>query len=132
RVLRTALKCLLSLVLCLNGFFVPVAMARHAGGVHAVSEVAAEAPPCHAEIAVTSHDQPSAPKSVHAHGDKSASGKHGLSCCATGHCGCALSAAVLAVPSLMTPYAAAARRIDAASIEFATSRFAVPLRPPIA
>ncbi|HSX61299.1 MAG TPA: CopL family metal-binding regulatory protein, partial [Tahibacter sp.] len=70
---RLAVRLLLALVLCLNGFLAPVAMAAHADA--AAVEAAAAQPPCHGDEAANAADEAG-------HADSG-------SCCQPGHCLCA-------------------------------------------
>jgi hypothetical protein len=115
---RFAVRLLLALVLCLNGFFAPVAMAVHADPATAVAQ---KAPPCHGDEAPV--DSASA---GHA-------GQDGLpSCCKPGHCMCAC------VFSVSLPFAAGTGPVGRSqevplprSVVLPPARDAVPLRPPI-
>lgn len=122
-VLRTALKILLAVVLCLNGFLVPVAMAAP---VPADAQMQAEAAvPCHgdaADTALAKQARQGAPDSP-AHPD----------CCKRGHCLCAvlfsLQVPEVGLPAL-APQAGAVGGRD--GVDYASLRSAVALRPPIA
>lgn len=121
--LRTALKILLAFVLCLNGFLAPVAMAAPQP-VDAPMQAEAAAP-CHGDAAAdatlakqTQQGTPDAP----AHPD----------CCKRGHCLCAVLFS-LQVPEVglpaPAPQAGTVARRD--SVDYASLRSAVALRPPI-
>lgn len=123
---RIALKCLLALTLCLNGFGVPSAMA------HAVTPGSAAAPassvhPCHegmSDAAATDRSNPDQPSG--ARGD-------GRACCANGQCfcGCIVSA-VFDVP-LLAPalHVLSERTLAVDEPGFPQARSGVLQRPPI-
>jgi hypothetical protein len=123
-VLRTAVTLLLALLLCLNGFLAPVAMAAH--DVMTDADVTVEAP-CHGmdEVAAPSAGVDTA---------GTASGAAHPSCCKPGHCLCAC---VFSLHLADSAFAAPASGRDAdlafppAAALFA-ARLPVPLRPPIA
>lgn len=135
--LRLAVRLLLACVLCLNGFFAPVAMAHH-GGVPAAAQSADHEGSCHESEAgdVSGHPVSEQPVSEYA-GSKHLApaadhgGKHG-NCCKHGQClcGCLLAANVPA-NDLSAPYAADSRTALPIALHVATVRYAVPLRPPI-
>jgi hypothetical protein len=123
-VLRTAVTLLLALMLCLNGFLAPVAMAAHDAMTDA--GITDEAP-CHGM------DETADPSA----GDDDSSAEFGTahpSCCKPGHCLCAC------VFSLHLPDSAFAGPASGrdADLAFSTAgalraaRLPVPLRPPIA
>lgn len=122
--LRTALKILLAVVLCLNGFLAPVAMAAQGA---ADAQVQAEAaPPCHGDAVATTDT------SSQAQQDGPDSPSH-PDCCKRGHCLCAALFS-LQVPEVGLP--ALAPRTDGVArrdgVDYASLRSAVALRPPIA
>lgn len=126
--LRLAVRLLLALMLCLNGFLAPVAMAAHADMTAAHADVAEttaavteKAPPCHGD-AIAADAAPAD------HGDHGAT----PSCCKPGHCVCAC------VFSLNLPFAVSgtlAGRSQSVplprAIAMQSARSTVPLRPPI-
>lgn len=125
--LRLAVRLVLALVLCLNGFFAPVAMAHHAVGMaQAAAEQAAEhGSSCHESDADTA-DLAASTVQPADHG-----GKHD-SCCKQGEClcGCILAANVPA--SFVASVAPADTRTALPlALHVADSRYSVPLRPPI-
>lgn len=122
--LRTALKILLAVVLCLNGFLAPVAMAA-AGHADAPTQAEAAAP-CHGDAAADTalarqaqQDTPDSPS----HPD----------CCKRGHCLCAvlfsLQVPEVGLPALVPQSDSVAGRDG---VDYASLRSAVALRPPIA
>ena len=121
--LRLAVNLLLACVLCLNGFFAPVAMAHH-GGMPAATEQASEGS-CHESDAGDIADHQAAAVEH--------DGKHDASCCKHGQClcGCILAANV-PVDLLSASYAADTRTALPVALHVATVRYAVALRPPIA
>jgi hypothetical protein len=119
--LRLAVRLLLALLLCLNGFLAPVAMAAHADVADTAAAAAEKAPPCHGDASAAD----AAPAD---HGDHGAA----PSCCKPGHCVCAC------VFSLNLPFAVSgtlAGRSQSVplpdAIAMQSARAAVPLRPPI-
>jgi hypothetical protein len=119
-------KCLLALMLCLNGFGIPSAMA-HSGVPDSGKASAASAAPCHeaqAGAAGTGHSDP----------DRHSRGKNDSSCCADGQCfcGCIVSA-VLAIPTLprMT-HAVSDQLLPTGMVDFPMAQCSVLQRPPIA
>lgn len=125
--LRTAVTLLLALVLCLNGFLAPVAMAAH--DAMSDADLTAEAP-CHGMDEVT---EPSTGADT---ADTSGveSGTAHPSCCKPGHCLCACVFSLhLADSAFSAP--ASARDADLAfptTAALHAARLPVPLRPPIA
>lgn len=113
---RIAVHCLLALLLCLNGFLAPFAMAGHA---QMQADETAQSAPC--------HGGDSAPE------DDSSPRKHdGTGCCKPGHCACAQTvAAPQSVPSFI-PVAAASRIAVVMTNARSDAPHAVALRPPIA
>lgn len=120
--LRTAVTLLLALLLCLNGFLAPVAMAAHDAMTNA--DLATEAT-CHGMDEVTT---PSAGA------DTAESDTAQPSCCKPGHCLCAC---VFSLHLLDYAFAGPAPGRDA-DLAFPTAaalraaRLPVALRPPIA
>lgn len=115
---RLAVRLLLALVLCLNGFLAPVAMAAHADSTTVAAQ---KAPPCHGDDAAgtTATD----------HADRD-----GVpSCCTPGHCVCAC------VFSVSLPFGAGTGFVAGRSqtvplpraVALPPARDSVPLRPPI-
>lgn len=122
--LRTAVTVLLALVLCLNGFLAPVAMAAHDAMTDANITAAA---PCHG----MDEDNGSS-----ASGDNAGTGSDSAhpSCCKPGHCVCACVFS-LYLPDRIVAGPASGRDADPAFPPAAALRAAqlpVPLRPPIA
>ena len=121
---RFAVRLLLALVLCLNGFLAPVAMAAHADMTAAVTD---KAPPCHGDAAATDTTRA-------AHADSATNDHDSVpSCCKPGHCVCAC------VFSLHVPFAPAGVFAGSSetvplsqAVAMRPARDAVPLRPPIA
>jgi len=116
-VLRIAVHCLLALVLCMNGFLAPLAMAAH--GDEALHAPDATQPSCHGmdESATPGDDEAPPP----------------TDCCRPGHCLCAC---LVSAPRLDGPPPLfLTRRGDALAPPAAQVRIAarhpVPLRPPI-
>lgn len=130
--LRLAVRLLLACVLCLNGFFAPVAMAHH-GGVPAAAQSADHEGSCHESEAGDVSEQPVSEYAGSKHLAPAADhgGKHG-NCCKHGQClcGCLLAANVPA-NGLSAPYAADSRTALPIALHVATVRYAVALRPPI-
>lgn len=127
---RIALKCLLALALCLNGFGMPSAMA-HSGGPVDGKAPAGSAAPCHE---MQQGIGGAASSESMAHRGQQPQGKNDSSCCANGQCfcGCIVSA-VLAVP--MLPYlthAAPDHLLPADIADFPLAQSSVLQRPPIA
>ncbi len=121
--LRTAVTLLLALVLCLNGFLAPVAMAAHEAMADAA--MATEAP-CHGM------DDAADP----AAGDRSGADSDTThpSCCKPGHCLCACVFS-LHLPGSAFAGPASRRGADLAfppAAALHTARVPVLLRPPIA
>lgn len=122
--LRTALKLLLAVVLCLNGFLTPVAMAAQMPVAAAQSEAVA---PCHgdaaADAATPAGQTRQATGETPSHPD----------CCKRGHCLCAALFS-LQVPETALPALAPQTqlRTGPGSVHYASLGSAVPLRPPIA
>lgn len=117
--LRTAVHCLLALLLCLNGFLAPLAMASHTEAMMAMQQ----SPPCHGDMP---HDgdgnelaQPDQAKT------------HDAACCKPGHCACAQAAA--ATPAMLDcfSFAPADHLGPAAAQARRDAPLAVALRPPI-
>lgn len=111
---RLAVRLLLALVLCLNGFFAPVAMAVH--GEAAAAETAA---PCHGDAA----------ESVVGENHDTADS---TGCCTPGHCACACVFAS-SLPTAPRDGGLVHRgplpHLRDAAVRSARER--VPLRPPI-
>lgn len=110
---RIAVHCLLALLLCLNGFLAPFAMAGHAQ---------------------MQADETAQPASCHdsASEDDSAARKHdGNGCCKPGHCACAQTAATPQAAAGIVPAAAASRILVAMASARSDAPSAVALRPPI-
>lgn len=132
RVLRTATNILLAIVLCLNGFLMPVAMAQHHVASEKASAVVADAP-CHGDAAVP--DMATGDMSGHAqHGEKAPPSKHSTpSCCTHGQCacGCLLSASAAPVMGVNVQPQREAKGRDFSHTHLTASRYTVPLRPPI-
>lgn len=121
--LRLAVRLLLACVLCLNGFFAPVAMAHH-GGVPAATQGTDHDGSCHESDTGDVSEHLAAPAD---HG-----GKHSDTCCKHGQCLCGcLLAANVAANDLSAPYAADTRAALPIALHVATVRYAVALRPPI-
>jgi len=124
-VLRFAVRLLLTLVLCLNGFLAPVAMAAHADMANATAEKAAiaqKAPPCHGDD--TSADAATPDRSGH---DTSPS------CCKPGHCVCACVFSLSLPLNAIGLSAAGSQSVPLPhAVALRPARTAVPLRPPIA
>ncbi|MBL8298095.1 MAG: CopL family metal-binding regulatory protein [Rhodanobacteraceae bacterium] len=132
--LRTALTYLLAVMLSLNGFLVPVAMARHQAMESPSAAEVTQAPhtACHGEAtipvdsgATTSHEA-QAP-------DQSAT-PHGPSCCTKAHCVCGCFFAT-ALTSLATGPVFGMQfdhLTELSTPQHASTRHTVPLRPPIA
>lgn len=130
--LRTATNILLAIVLCLNGFLMPVAMAQHHVASEKASAVVADAP-CHGDAAVP--DMATGDMSGHAqHGEKAPPSKHSTpSCCTHGQCacGCLLSASAAPVMGVNVQPQREAKGRDFSHTHLTASRYTVPLRPPI-
>jgi hypothetical protein len=116
---RLAVRLLLALVLCLNGFLAPVAMAAHADSANVAAK---QAPPCHGDdaaagtIATDRADHDGVP-----------------SCCTPGHCVCACVFSV-SLPFGADPGSAAGRSQKVPlprAVALPPARDSVPLRPPI-
>jgi len=133
RVLRTATHLLLAIVLCLNGFLMPVAMAQHHVAAQKAPAVVADAP-CHGDAVV--HDGAMDNASEHAqHGGKAPASKHSTpSCCTHGQCacGCLLSASAAPITGVTVPPHRDLKGRDFSCAHLAAARYTVPLRPPIA
>lgn len=111
---RFAVRLLLALVLCLNGFFAPVAVAMH--GKAAAAETAA---PCHGDDTGAATGEP--------HDAADPSG-----CCTPGHCACACvfaSSLPIAARDSGLIHRDPAPRLREVAVRTAHER--VPLRPPI-
>jgi hypothetical protein len=123
-VLRTAVTLLLALLLCLNGFLAPVAMAAH--GAMTDADITAEAP-CHGM-------DETADQSAGTDTASTESGTAHPSCCKPGHCLCACVFSLhLADSAFAGP--ASGRNAELAfppAAALCAARLPVPLRPPIA
>lgn len=117
--LRTSVNCLLALLLCLNGFLAPLAMASHSQAMVAMQQSA----PCHGDM----------PQ----HGDAGAATQsdrttmHDTDCCKPGHCACAQAAATTPATLDCLSFAPADRLGPAAVHARRDVPLAVGLRPPI-
>lgn len=113
---RIAVHCLLALLLCLNGFLAPFAMAGHA---ELAADATAQSAPCHGDGGASGHD--SDPR------------KHdGTGCCKPGHCACAQTAAAPQAVAGIVPVVAASRILVTMASARGDAPRAVALRPPIA
>lgn len=117
-VLRLAVRLLLALTLCLNGFLAPVAMAAHADPAAAAAQ---KTPPCHGDgdAAATAAER----------------GDHGVpSCCKPGHCMCACVFSVsLPFGGIASTFAGRSQEVPLPpAVALPPARDSVPLRPPIA
>lgn len=122
--LRIAVTVLLALVLCLNGFLAPVAMAAHDAMTDA--NIAAAAP-CHG---MDEGNGPSADGDIAGTGSDTAH----PSCCKPGHCVCACVFS-LHPPDRVFAGPASGRNADPVfppEAALSAARLPVPLRPPIA
>lgn len=121
--LRTALTLLLALVLCLNGFLAPGAMAAHADMTDAEMTIGA---PCHGMDEAVD---------LSAAGDLAGTGSDTdhPSCCKPGHCLCACVFS-LHLPGSVAAAPASGRDADLAfpsAAALRAARLPVALRPPI-
>lgn len=113
---RIAVHCLLALLLCLNGFLAPFAMAGHA---QLSADETTRAAPCHGGDGAADHD--TTPR------------KHdGSGCCKPGHCACAQTAAAPQAVVSLIPVTAASRIVVTRVSARSDAPHAVALRPPIA
>lgn len=117
--LRTAVHCLLALLLCLNGFLAPLAMASHTQAAMSTQQT----PPCHGDM------PPDGDGSATAQADPTTT--HDADCCKPGHCACAQAAAATPAPLDCFRFAAADRLAPAALSARRDAPLAVALRPPI-
>ena len=122
--LRFAVRLVIALALCLNGF--PVAMA-HGDGMPMPAAAAADdgGAPCHETDMDTDAGNAAQPAD---HG-----GKHGGDCCKHGRCVCSCALAA----TVPTPVSSAAAPVDTRTAlpvahDVPPARYAVALRPPIA
>lgn len=127
-VLRIAVRLLLALLLCLNGFLAPVAMAAMPDAAVATAETAAAADTamhCHGDDAAAA---PAAPAGDGGHDHA----KH-PSCCKPGHCACACAFSLNLSDHAPAGDAARGRREQPLprSVPLPALRDGVPLRPPI-
>lgn len=112
---RIAVHCLLALLLCLNGFLAPFAMAGHAS---VTTDEITQSAPCHGDAAAPGAD--STPR------------KHdGGHCCKPGQCACAQTVAAPQTSVAVTPPAAASRIVVPTAGPRSDAPRAVALRPPI-
>lgn len=122
--LRTAVTLLLALVLCLNGFLAPVAMAAHADMTDVDMAIAA---PCHGMDEAVD---------LSAAGDTDGTGSDTVhpSCCKPGHCLCACVFSLHLAGSAFTGPASGRDAVVAIlpATALRAARLPVALRPPIA
>jgi len=127
-VLRIAVRLLLALLLCLNGFVAPVAMATMPDAAVAATTAtgaAGTAMHCHGD---DNDAAPSAPSDDGSHDHA----KH-PSCCKPGHCACACAFSLNLSESTPAGDASRDRREQPLprSVPLPALRDGVPLRPPI-
>lgn len=116
---RIAAHCLLALLLCLNGFLAPFAMAGHA---QVLADETAQSAPCHGGDAADDGTP----------ADESSPRKHdGSGCCKPGHCACAQTAAAPQTITSTIPVATASRIAAVMTDARSDAPRAVALRPPI-
>ena len=131
--LRTATRLLLAIVLCLNGFLMPVAMAQH----HVVEQRANAAvtdASCHGDTGAYDTNSAEDPAEFAHHSRKAPSSKHRTPSCCTHDpcaCGCLVSTSATLVSGVAAGPPCDVKRRDLSSIQLTASRYAVPLRPPI-
>ncbi|MCB1576926.1 MAG: CopL family metal-binding regulatory protein [Xanthomonadales bacterium] len=123
---RIALKCLLALMLCLNGFGMPSAMA-HVGVPAGTTAPASAESPCHEDMSdAAATDKSNPDQRSEAHDD-------GRACCANGQCFCGcIASAVFDLP-LLAPalFTSLERTLAADGPGFPLARSGVLQRPPI-
>ncbi|WP_133821448.1 CopL family metal-binding regulatory protein [Tahibacter aquaticus] len=131
--LRTATHFLLAIVLCLNGFLMPVAMAQHHVAAEKARAAVADAP-CHGDAAARDGARDGASGHTQ-HGEKAPASKHSTpSCCTHGQCacGCLMSAGAAPLAGVTVPPHRDVKGRDFSCAHLTAARYTVPLRPPIA
>ena len=128
--LRLAVNLLLACVLCLNGFFAPVAMAHH-GGMAMAATQADEAQADGLRGEGSCHDSETGDVATHHAPAADHGGKHDT-CCKHGQClcGCILAANV-PMNTLPALHMAGSRTTLPVTLHVATARYAVAVRPPL-
>ena len=126
RLMPFAARCLLALMLCLNGFGMPSAMAHG---------VTSDGPAKSAAAGSHCHDDMAGPSVIEKSDRAGFPGKHGGSgdCCSNGQCfcGCILSAVFsMPMPALLPPVALA-HRLPSQKPGFPAAPSGVLQRPPI-